>query len=240
MTKKTENPTAAIVNTTYYQLFAVCLILVGTPLLADDTAPLGSPDFYPSPKHPVGWRGDGSGRFPGATPPTVWSRRLADITSEIMVQAVKPKVTPGADSRVLGYFTVKDWLVAGPFPVGDPEKDIDKDFLGGEAEVQPDAGDKAGDTKWKAHRAYEGSQSYHTHVENTCTEMWVDFVYAFGTLVPREKPTGYDTARYSNLDKRAAYAHTYLYAPRPADVEVDIRHELPAVKMWVMARRSAW
>ena len=94
MTKKTENPTAAIVNTTYYQLFAVCLILVGTPLLADDTAPLGSPDFYPSPEHPVGWRGDGSGRFPGATPPTVWSRRLADITSEIMVQAVKPKGNP--------------------------------------------------------------------------------------------------------------------------------------------------
>ena len=134
---------------------------------------------------------------------------------------------------MLGYFTIKDWLVAGPFPVDDPEKDIDKDFLGGEADIQPDAGDKAGDTKWKALRAYEGSQSYHTHVENTCTEMWVDFVYAFGTLVPREKPTGYDTARYANLDKRAAYAHTYLYAPRPADVEVDIRHELPAVKMWV-------
>ena len=150
-----------------------------------------------------------------------------------MVQAVKPKGKPGADSHVLGYFTVKDWLIAGPFPAGDPEKDIDKDFLGGEADVQPDAGMKAGDTKWKLHRANEASQSYHTHVENTCSEMWVDFVYALGTLVPREKPTGYDTARYANIDNHAAYAHTYLYAPREADVDVDSVHNLPAVKMWV-------
>ena len=208
---------------------------------ANDQAPLGSSDFYPSPEHTVGWRGDGSGRFPGATPPTVWSRRLADITSEIMVQAVKPTGKPGADSHVLGYFTIKDWLVAGPFPINDPEKDIDKDFLGGEAEVQPDAGDKAGDKQWKVFRANEGSQSFHTHVENTCTEMWVDFVYAFGTLVPREKPSekpvrmppGFDIAKYANIDKNAAYAHTYLYAPRPADVNICISHDLPAVKMWV-------
>src|SRR3954464_4676377 len=110
-------------------LFAAWLLAAGMPLLASDTAPLGSPDFYPSPKHPVGWRGDGSGRFPGATPPTVWSRRLADIPSEILVQASRPKGKPGADCHALSYFTVKDWLVAGPFPAADPEKDIDTDFL---------------------------------------------------------------------------------------------------------------
>lgn len=32
-------------------------------------APLGSPQFVPSPERPVGWRGDGTGRYPGATPP---------------------------------------------------------------------------------------------------------------------------------------------------------------------------
>ncbi len=159
-------------------LSAVWLIMAGTSLLADDKAPLGSPDFYPSPEHPVGWRGDGSGRFPGATPPTKWSRRLADITSEIRVQAVKPKGKPGSHSHVLEYFTVKDWLLAGPFPAPDPEKDIDNDFLGGEAEIQPDTGAKAGDKQWKAHRAYEGSQAYHRYNESTCTETWVDFVYA--------------------------------------------------------------
>jgi hypothetical protein len=34
---------------------------------------LGSPDFHPTPQHSFGWRGDGSGRFPGATPVTEWS-----------------------------------------------------------------------------------------------------------------------------------------------------------------------
>ena len=35
--------------------------------------PLGSADFAPSPERPFGWRGDGSGRFLGATPATAWS-----------------------------------------------------------------------------------------------------------------------------------------------------------------------
>src|SRR5689334_9815936 len=40
---------------------------------ADAPVPLGSPDFRPSLERPLGWRGDGSGRFPGATPVTKWS-----------------------------------------------------------------------------------------------------------------------------------------------------------------------
>ena len=39
--------------------------------------PPGSPKFLPTADSPVGWRGDGSGRFPGATPPTSWERRKA-------------------------------------------------------------------------------------------------------------------------------------------------------------------
>ena len=44
------------------------------PAKGNDKVPLGSPEFYPSPLRPVGWRGDGTGHFPGATPPTTWSR----------------------------------------------------------------------------------------------------------------------------------------------------------------------
>jgi hypothetical protein len=44
------------------------------PSKGSDKVPLGSPDFHPSPAHPVGWRGDGTGQFPGATPPTTWTR----------------------------------------------------------------------------------------------------------------------------------------------------------------------
>jgi outer membrane protein assembly factor BamB len=44
------------------------------PLQAKDSpAPLGSPDFRPTPERPFGWRGDGSGRYPGATPVLEWS-----------------------------------------------------------------------------------------------------------------------------------------------------------------------
>jgi hypothetical protein len=44
------------------------LCAVSAALAAD--VPLGHPDFSPTPTQPVGWRGDGSGRFPGATPVT--------------------------------------------------------------------------------------------------------------------------------------------------------------------------
>jgi len=40
-----------------------------------DKAPLGATEFYPSPERPIGWRGDGSGRYPKATPPTSWERK---------------------------------------------------------------------------------------------------------------------------------------------------------------------
>ena len=41
---------------------------------AAETGPaLGAPDFRPTPEHAFGFRGDGSGRFPSAPPPTEWS-----------------------------------------------------------------------------------------------------------------------------------------------------------------------
>lgn len=47
------------------------LLAAAVPALAADL-PLGHKDFYPSPQRPVGWRGDGSGAFPGATPVAEW------------------------------------------------------------------------------------------------------------------------------------------------------------------------
>jgi outer membrane protein assembly factor BamB len=51
------------------------LTLAVALLGAGETAPvpLGSPEFRPTPEQPFGWRGDGTGRFPGATPVTEWS-----------------------------------------------------------------------------------------------------------------------------------------------------------------------
>ena len=35
--------------------------------------PVGHPDFFPSKEHPVGWRGNGTGAWPGAAPVTEWN-----------------------------------------------------------------------------------------------------------------------------------------------------------------------
>ena len=41
----------------------------------EDTArvPLGHPDFYPTSERPLGWRGDGTGAWPGASPVKRWN-----------------------------------------------------------------------------------------------------------------------------------------------------------------------
>jgi outer membrane protein assembly factor BamB len=48
-------------------------LLVFTSVTAGEAA-LGSQSWQPTVDHPTGWRGDGTGRFPGAIPPTSWSR----------------------------------------------------------------------------------------------------------------------------------------------------------------------
>ena len=54
------------------------VVLVLTPLAVwSATGPeLGDPSFRPSPDHPVGFRGDWTGRYPGATPPVSWNLKI--------------------------------------------------------------------------------------------------------------------------------------------------------------------
>jgi outer membrane protein assembly factor BamB len=46
----------------------LAIVVTTAPLLAGDSTALGGKDFYPSSEQPVGYRGDGNGWFPGATP----------------------------------------------------------------------------------------------------------------------------------------------------------------------------
>jgi outer membrane protein assembly factor BamB len=46
---------------------------------AAEPVPYGHKDFYPTPERPVGFRGDGSGAFPGATPVTQWREGDYDL-----------------------------------------------------------------------------------------------------------------------------------------------------------------
>lgn len=49
---------------------AVCVLVglaySGAARLFAGDVPLGHPDYYPSPEHPIGQRGDGTGFYPGA------------------------------------------------------------------------------------------------------------------------------------------------------------------------------
>ncbi|MBI3832546.1 MAG: hypothetical protein HY291_23690 [Planctomycetes bacterium] len=56
----------------------------------NDKAPMGSADFYPSPAHPIGWRGDGTGCYPGANPPTVWYQKANGESKNILWKVKLP------------------------------------------------------------------------------------------------------------------------------------------------------
>jgi outer membrane protein assembly factor BamB len=207
-------------------LFILSLASIATS--AEPNAPLGSPQFLPSPECPVGWRGDWTGRFAGALPPTTWSRRVKGVTTYLRYQAAKPAGEPGKDSRQLEYFTIKDWLVAGPFPAQDPLKDLDKDFIGGEAAAMPVEGAKVSDAAWKFIRADVDTQSRHDHNEGTCGQSFVDFIYAFGKLGdgPGVKVEG-------DFTNKIAYAHTYIHAPAEAKVQLQLPFEGTAGRFWL-------
>ena len=74
---------------------------------------------------------------------------MAGVVGALRYQASKPAGEPGADSQALEYFTIRDWLVAGPFAAEDPAKGMERDFLAGEATVEPAKDAKAGERVWK-------------------------------------------------------------------------------------------
>jgi outer membrane protein assembly factor BamB len=195
-------------------------------------APLGAPEFKPTPERPVGWRGDWSGRFPGATPPIAWSRRVQGITTAIRYQAARPAGDPAKETRQLEYFSIKDWLVSGPFAVQDAVKDIDQDMLGGETAAQPSEGAKgvkAGAGGWKYLRADVETQSRHECNEGTCGQSSVDFIYAFGKFTS----AGPDVKVEGDFSNKVAYAHTYLHSPTEAKVQLQLPFDGAAGKFWL-------
>jgi len=82
--------------------YAVLVLAAASPLPAaaggtGADLSLGHRDFYPSPEHPVGWRGDGTGQYPGAKPVLEWSE-----TKNILWKTPMPA-----------------WTNSTPVPVGD-------------------------------------------------------------------------------------------------------------------------
>lgn len=155
---------------------------------------LGSLDFKPSPQRPVGWRGDFTGRYPGATPPTEWGRWAKTSLRDMRCQGAKPKVGGSDSGDVLPFGRIENWLVIGPFAADDLAKGLEAELIAKESELRPDAGQKAGAKTWTAFKA--GGKNQH----GGSGQSGVEFFHAL------DKTTGVF----------GSYAHTNLYSPQAA------------------------
>lgn len=192
------------------RVLACSLLLLCGPALARAAEPqLGSPDFKASPEHPLGWRGDGSGRYPGATPPTDWGRWAKTSIRETRSQAAKPK-GEAVSGEMLPFGRLENWLIVGPIVVDDASTALEAELIPREADLRPDAGEKAGNLSWTAFKA--GGDNQHGGAGQSGVEF-------YRALPPKPGMV-------------AAYAHTYLYAPEA--INASLRMGMPAaMKMWV-------
>lgn len=151
---------------------------------------LGSSRWQPSPAQPIGWRGDGTGRYPSATPPTAWGRKVSTVLQEFRCQAMKPAADDEKKAKLLEeqrgsgtcHFGVTDWLILGPLdPLKADGEALDQPILEKEAELTPQEGDKVGKLAWQR---TEGPD--------------VNFTRLLGAAEPRQ----------------VAYAFTYVYSPK--------------------------
>jgi len=93
----------------------------------------------------AGWRGDGTGRYPSADPPTTWGR-VSRAVKGLRFSAGEPKEADTGSPMWDG--VVRQWLVLGPVPMpadAEPEKTL----LPGEADLAPSEGDKIGRWTWR-------------------------------------------------------------------------------------------
>jgi len=59
-------------NISLVSTVGLLLGVISLSAFAEEPPPYGHKDFYPSAERPIGFRGDGNGSFPGATPVTEW------------------------------------------------------------------------------------------------------------------------------------------------------------------------
>ena len=120
----------------------VLVVLSSTPLVAQ-TAP--NPSFPLPTGKVVGWRGDGTGCYPQATPPMEWGRNSKNMIG-VTAQALKPGTE--ASGQAIADGAIHQWLVLGPVPAPAGAK-IAAEFLPGEAQFSPDENQKVGELTWK-------------------------------------------------------------------------------------------
>lgn len=171
---------------------------------------LGSPEWKPAPERPVGWRGDGTGRFPAADPPLQWGRTIRGFYSELLCQGGKPK-GPGKAGEPLNMGFLRDWVILGPFDTKDFKTGVDEPLLKDESIVVPQLGAKSGDKAWTR---------WHISVENQSRsdgKLFLDFAQAYEKTARQEWQNHPGT-----MDPWTAYAQTGLWSPVAGKVRLRI------------------
>src|SRR5882672_2483249 len=87
----------------------------------------------------VGWRGDGTGKYPAAQPSITWGR-VSKAMRGLRYQAERPtEADPGAP---MSDGVIREWLVLSPAPPGGK---VEEETLPDEARLEPAAGEKIGE-----------------------------------------------------------------------------------------------
>lgn len=155
-----------------------------------------------------GWRGNRTGLWPEAQTPIEWSRIPQGAIEGLRCRSNRPADAEAGDSTVVEKGLIREWLVLGPYPVADSEKNFDDDVMIREAFVTPTAGLKAiaagvrADLEWKPLT----SPADDPMAFGTAEVPWLDVGKAVGFKI-----------------NQLAYAHTHLFSPRggPARIVVD-------------------
>ncbi|HEX7896915.1 MAG TPA: PQQ-binding-like beta-propeller repeat protein [Planctomycetota bacterium] len=198
---------------------ALLLALAGGDEKGSDRAPLGDPRFHPSAERPVGWRGDGSGRFPAATPPTEWHRRPKSAFVGLRSLGAKPKGA-GAEGPPLNMGLVREWMIVGPFEAKDHAGAIEEIAAPNESVLQPAAGQKVLGKEWTGHSVSVTKQV------GANGRLVLDFGQAYGKtekLGAQNKP--------GTLEPLVAYAASYLFAPDALQARLRVQGQ--KLKAWI-------
>ncbi|HET6252339.1 MAG TPA: PQQ-binding-like beta-propeller repeat protein [Tepidisphaeraceae bacterium] len=202
-------------------LASLALALVGgADAAANDSPPLGSTAWKPTAENPVGWRGDGTGRFIGATPPVQWGRTVKGFYAGLQCLGGKP-AGPDKAGELLNMGFVRDWVIVGPFDTRDFKTGIDEEILKDEANLAPTAGEKAGKNAW---------EHWHISVENQSKsdgKLLLDFAQAFGKTQQQEWQNHAGT-----MEPWAAYAQSSIWSPAAGKVRLRIEGN-SAHKAWL-------
>ena len=183
-----------------------CLLFVplflSTLASAADPAPLGAANFLPTPENPIGWRGDGTGRYPGATPPKEWYIRLKNcpgLACASVKTADAPKLDPVPD------LALNDWITIGPWVADGLKEAMDTAYLPDELAAEPKLGDKVGENQWKK-----------LPTQNSA----VNFADIYGETQRDPGQNVWDAPKKQKL----IYAFTYVYDPTGGEVNLFTTH----------------